>query len=84
MIGHCLTSAAIMELIATVLQMQNDFVHPKINLTAPDPDLDFVPQEALPHQTSIAVSNAFGFGGLNACAVIGKLAEDHLSRRYSH
>jgi 3-oxoacyl-(acyl-carrier-protein) synthase len=38
MIGHCLTSAAIMELIATVLQMQNDFVHPTINLTAPDPE----------------------------------------------
>lgn len=74
LVGHCLTSAAIVELVATVLQMQHGFVHPTINLTHPDPelDLDFVPHEARPHQINTAISNAFGFGGLNACVVVGK------------
>ena len=77
LVGHCLTSAAIVELVATVVQMQHGFVHPTINLTHPDPalDLDFVPHEARAHQIEYALSNAFGFGGLNACVVVGDGAE---------
>lgn len=73
MVGHCLTSAAIVELVATVIQMQHGFVHPTINLTDPDPalDLDFVPGTARAHQIEYALSNAFGFGGLNASVVVG-------------
>ena len=73
LVGHCLTSAAIVELIATVIQMQEGFVHPTINLTDPDPelDLDFVPSHARGHEIEYAISNAFGFGGLNACVVVG-------------
>ncbi|MBV7340226.1 beta-ketoacyl-[acyl-carrier-protein] synthase family protein [Chloroflexi bacterium TSY] len=74
LVGHCLTSAAIVELVATVIQMQHGFVHPTINLTDPDPelDLDFVPHEARAHQIEVALSNAFGFGGLNASVVVGR------------
>lgn len=73
LIGHCLTSAAIVELVATVIQMKHGFVHPTINLTDPDPelDLDFVPHEARSHEIEVALSNSFGFGGLNACVVLG-------------
>lgn len=73
-VGHCLTSAAIVELVATVIQMQHDFVHPTINLTDPDPelDLDFVPHETRAHKITHALSNAFGFGGLNASIVVGR------------
>ena len=73
MVGHCLTSAAIVELVATVIQMQHGFVHPTINLTDPDPalDLDFVPHMARIHPITYALSNAFGFGGLNASVVVG-------------
>ncbi len=73
LVGHCLTSAAIVELVATVLQIQHNFVHPTINQTVADPelDLDFVPNQARPHQIQVALSNAFGFGGLNACVVVG-------------
>lgn len=74
LVGHCLTSAAIVELVATVIQMQQGFVHPTLNLTNPDPelDLDFVPHGARVHTMHYALSNAFGFGGLNACVVVGR------------
>ncbi|MEZ4866954.1 MAG: beta-ketoacyl-[acyl-carrier-protein] synthase family protein [Caldilineaceae bacterium] len=74
LVGHCLTSAAIVELVATVIQMQHGFVHPTLNLTDPDPDLDldFVPDRARAHSIHYALSNAFGFGGLNACVVVGQ------------
>jgi 3-oxoacyl-(acyl-carrier-protein) synthase len=40
MIGHCLSAAGIVELIATVLQMSHGVVHPTINQEQPDPDVD--------------------------------------------
>lgn len=74
MLGHCLTAAGVVELIATILQMQNDLVHPTINQEEKDPelDLDFVPNEARQHRIKYAISNSFGFGGLNSCVVVGR------------
>jgi 3-oxoacyl-(acyl-carrier-protein) synthase len=74
MIGHCLTSAGIVEFIATVLQIEHGFLHPTINLDEPEPglDLDFVPHQARPYRVEVALSNAFGFGGINTCVVIGR------------
>ena len=48
MIGHCLSAAGIVELVATVLQLRHQVLHPTINQEVPDPelDLDFVPNEA--------------------------------------
>jgi 3-oxoacyl-(acyl-carrier-protein) synthase len=74
MIGHCIMSAAMVELVATILQMENDVVHPTINQEETDPelDLDFVPNESRKHKIQHAISNSFGFGGLNSCVVVGK------------
>jgi len=74
MIGHCLTASSLVEFVTTVVQMQNGFVHPTINLDEPSPglDLDFVPHVARPHNIRIALSNSFGFGGLNSCVVVGQ------------
>ena len=74
LLGHCLTSAGLVELIATVLQMEYGFLHPTLNLEEPEPglDLDFVPHQARPYQIEVALSNAFGFGGLNTCIVVGR------------
>jgi 3-oxoacyl-(acyl-carrier-protein) synthase len=73
LVGHCVTSSGLIDFVATVLQMENGFVHPTINQEEPDPDLglDFVPNQARDHRIDFAISNAFGFGGLNACVVIG-------------
>jgi 3-oxoacyl-(acyl-carrier-protein) synthase len=75
MIGHCLTAAAVVELVATVLQMKYHFVHPTINQEDADPelDLDFVPNEARPYHIRVAISNSFGFGGLNTCVVLSQI-----------
>ncbi|MCL4488237.1 MAG: beta-ketoacyl-[acyl-carrier-protein] synthase family protein [Chloroflexi bacterium] len=74
MTGHCLSAAGIVEFVATILQMEHGFVHPTINLEEPDPelDLDFVPKEARDYRIEYALSNSFGFGGLNASVVIGR------------
>ncbi|MEM7411005.1 MAG: beta-ketoacyl-[acyl-carrier-protein] synthase family protein [Myxococcota bacterium] len=74
MLGHCLTAASLAELVALVLQMNEDYLHPTINLEEQDPelDLDFVANEARDHRFDIAISNAFGFGGLNSCVVVGR------------
>ena len=73
MIGHALTAASAVELVATILQMAHGEVHPTINQEEPDPELglDFVPNRARPHEIKIALSNAFGFGGLNSSVVVG-------------
>ncbi len=37
-------------------------------------DLDFTPHRAVQRDVRVAISNSFGFGGTNACVVLGKLA----------
>jgi len=73
MTGHMLNAAALVESIAVILQMKNDFVHPTINLEEPGEgmDLDFVPNQAREYKPRLAMSNSFGFGGLNSSLIIG-------------
>jgi 3-oxoacyl-(acyl-carrier-protein) synthase len=73
MLGHALQAASLIELVATVEQMRHGRVHPTLNLDDPDPELtlDFVPHRSRPHEIRAAMSNAFGFGGLNSCVVLG-------------
>ncbi len=74
MTGHLLGAAAGVELAATVLSMQADFIHPTINYQTPDPecDLDYVPNTARNQQINCALSNSLGFGGHNSTVVIKK------------
>ncbi len=72
MIGHTLGGAGAIETIVTVLTMVEGVIHPTINLEHPDPqcDLDYVPGEARRAEVRVAMKNAFGFGGQNACLVL--------------
>lgn len=72
MTGHLLGAAGAIELIATLLIMENQLIHPTINYEYPDPecDLDYVPNEAREGTVNIAISNSFGFGGTNATLAI--------------
>ena len=74
MTGHLLGAAAGIEAIATVLCMENGFIHPTINYETQDPncDLDYVPNVARNQQIHCALSNSLGFGGHNASIVIKK------------
>jgi 3-oxoacyl-[acyl-carrier-protein] synthase II len=72
MLGHLIAAAGAPELIATVLSVRDGVVPPTLNLENPDPacDLDYVPDKARYREVSVAVSNSFGFGGLNASLVV--------------
>ncbi|MEJ2691597.1 MAG: beta-ketoacyl synthase N-terminal-like domain-containing protein [Candidatus Thiodiazotropha sp.] len=71
--GHCLSSAGVIEAIATVVQMQNGFLHPNRNLDEPiDDKCRFCGSEAENFQVGIAMSNSFGFGGINTSIVLKK------------
>jgi 3-oxoacyl-[acyl-carrier-protein] synthase II len=73
MLGHLLGASGGVELIATAMSVYRGVVHPTINYETPDPncDLDYVPNVARQLKVRRAISNSFGFGGHNACLVLG-------------
>jgi 3-oxoacyl-[acyl-carrier-protein] synthase II len=77
MLGHLLGAAGVVEAIFTVLTIKDGIIPPTINYETPDPecDLDYVPNIARKAQVNIALSNSFGFGGVNASLVFRKFAE---------
>ena len=74
MVGHLLGASGAVELVATVLSIRDNIVHPTINYETPDPecDLDYVPNQARKMEVKYALSNSFGFGGHNATLCVGK------------
>ncbi|MCI0792662.1 MAG: beta-ketoacyl-ACP synthase II, partial [Chloroflexi bacterium] len=77
MIGHSLGASGSLEALACIKSITDGVVHPTINYHVPDPscDLDYVPNKAREVDVRVALSNAFGFGGQNACLVFRKLEE---------
>lgn len=74
MIGHSLGAAGSIELIASVLSIKNQFIHPTINYEFPDPecDLDYVPNEGRKGLINTVLKNSYGFGGKNSAIIIRK------------
>jgi 3-oxoacyl-[acyl-carrier-protein] synthase II len=72
MIGHTISAAGAIELIAAVLAIRDGQVPPTINYEVPDPDcdLDYVPNVAIGAPLRAAISNSFGFGGHNDCLLV--------------
>jgi 3-oxoacyl-[acyl-carrier-protein] synthase II len=77
MIGHLLGGAGAVEAVATLLCMNRGMIHPTINYETPDPacDLDYVPNQARRADVRIAISNGFGFGGVNCTIVLKRFEE---------
>ncbi len=77
MTGHLLGAAGGVEAAFTVLALHRGVLPPTINLESPDPDcdLDYVPGSARNAAVQVALSNSFGFGGVNACLLFRRL--DH-------
>lgn len=73
--GHLLGAAGGLETGITALAIANDLVPPTLNLDNPDDgcDLDYTPHQARSRPIRVAISNSFGFGGTNACIVLGKV-----------
>jgi 3-oxoacyl-[acyl-carrier-protein] synthase II len=74
MIGHSLGASGALEAAACVKTITDGVIHPTINYETPDPDcdLDYVPNQARKKEVRVVLSNAFGFGGQNACLVFKK------------
>ncbi len=68
MIGHLTAAAGAVEAVTTILTLRDQIIPPTINLHNPDPqcDLDYVPLVARKATVNVALSNSFGFGGINA------------------
>ena len=77
MIGHSLGAAGSLDAAACVKTITEATIHPTVNLEDPDPDcdLDYVPNQARAADVQVALSNAFGFGGQNACLGFRKYVE---------
>ncbi|WP_308720775.1 beta-ketoacyl-ACP synthase II [Komagataeibacter xylinus] len=67
--GHLLGAAGGIEAIFTIMALREQIMPPTLNLTEPDPlanGLDVVGPHARREQFDYAISNGFGFGGVNA------------------
>lgn len=73
-LGHSLGASGAIEAVIMCKTLQTGVIAPTINLHNPDPacDLDYTPNEAKQRDVKIAMSNSFGFGGHNACIVLGQ------------
>ncbi|NTJ44681.1 beta-ketoacyl-ACP synthase II [Agrobacterium larrymoorei] len=76
--GHLLGAAGGLEAIFTILALKHQIAPPTLNLDSPDPEadgIDLVANMARPLDTEYAISNGFGFGGVNASAVFKRWSE---------
>ncbi len=77
MTGHLLGAAGAVEAIASILAITEGTVPPTINFETPDPacDLNYTFNEPQTRDVTVALSNAFGFGGHNTCVVFKKVTD---------
>jgi 3-oxoacyl-[acyl-carrier-protein] synthase II len=70
MIGHPQGASGAAGMAATLLCMQENMIHPTVNLQVPDSecDLDYVPQTARKKEVKYALCNTLGFG--SKCSVL--------------
>jgi beta-ketoacyl-acyl-carrier-protein synthase II len=73
-LGHLFGAAGAVEAMMCVRALHEGVLPPTINYRNPDPecDLDYVPNEARRVQVDVALSNAMGLGGHNACVLMGR------------
>jgi 3-oxoacyl-[acyl-carrier-protein] synthase II len=75
-LGHLLGASGGVEFVISVQALLDQIAPPTINLDDPDDgcDLDYVPHEARSMKLDRVMTNSFGFGGHNACLILGKCA----------
>jgi 3-oxoacyl-[acyl-carrier-protein] synthase II len=73
--GHLLGAAGGLEAIFTILALRDQIAPPTLNLDNPDPGaegIDIVSGVARPMAMTHAISNGFGFGGVNASVIFSR------------
>lgn len=75
MIGHSLGAIGSIEIVASVLAIENNVVPPTANLHEPDPecDLDYVPVTAREWRTGTVLTVGSGFGGFQSAMVLRRV-----------
>jgi 3-oxoacyl-[acyl-carrier-protein] synthase II len=70
--GHALGASGAMELAITALALDQRWLPPTLNHDAPAEgcDLDYIPNHGRDCDVEYALSNSFGFGGINAAVVL--------------
>ena len=76
-IGHLLGAAGAVEAVFSVLAIRDQVAPPTINLDNPAvaPKLNLAANKKHEREIKVAMSNSFGFGGTNACLVMGEAPE---------
>lgn len=74
MTGHMMGATGALEAVFCVQAVREGVLPPTIHYETPDPEcnLDYVPNQAREKKITLALSNAFGFGGHNAVLAIRK------------
>jgi 3-oxoacyl-[acyl-carrier-protein] synthase II len=74
--AHPLGATGAIEAAICALALEHNWIPPTLNYTTPDPacDLDVVPNEGRETDLHYVLSNSFGFGGINSCVVLGRVA----------
>jgi 3-oxoacyl-[acyl-carrier-protein] synthase II len=70
--GHALGASGAIEAAITALALDRKWLPPTLNLDAPDAgcDLDYIPKVGREADVEYALSNSFGFGGINAAVLL--------------
>jgi 3-oxoacyl-(acyl-carrier-protein) synthase len=70
--GHAMGASGAIEIVCSLLALNDGFLPPTINLDKPDPacDLDYVPNAPRPARVPLFLSNSFGFGGMNGVVAV--------------
>lgn len=75
--SHPLGATGAIEAAICALAVDRQWIPPTINYENPDPacDLDVVPNHGRAAELNYVMSNSFGFGGINACIVLGRVRD---------
>ena len=73
--AHPLGATGAIEAALCALALHRQWIPPTINYHNADPecDLDIVPNHGRKAELEYVMSNSFGFGGINACVILGKV-----------
>ncbi|MBN1255114.1 MAG: beta-ketoacyl-ACP synthase II [Deltaproteobacteria bacterium] len=77
MTGHSLGASPAIEMVASALTIENQFLPPTINQEHSDPecDLDYLPNIGRKARVNTILSNSLGFGGKNVALIIRNFSE---------
>ncbi len=78
MTGHCLAATGAIESVASIIQIEKEFIAPTINCDEVHPEIlklvnaEKIPKKKIQKNINIIAKASFGFGDVNACVIFKK------------